>query len=250
MGTLGGNLCLDTRCRYFNQTHFWRGALGGCLKKEGLVCHVVPGGQRCVAAASNDTAAALLALEATIELVGPRGPRTVRGARLLHGRRHRQHDARAHDEIVVRVEVPVVHGRRASAYEKLRRRGAIDFPLLSVAASADVEDGVVTRLEVVVSALASRPRPVGAAHLAIGSAEASVAGCREEIASGALRECHAAPEHRRRRRMAARDGARPRAPRALPARPRPAGTTLIRLLVGALHPLVNAPCGTYDGGEN
>ena len=64
MGTLGGNLCLDTRCVYVNQTYFWRNALGFCLKKDGTVCHVVAGGQRCVAAASNDTAPVLLALEA------------------------------------------------------------------------------------------------------------------------------------------------------------------------------------------
>src|SRR5207245_4857879 len=71
MGTLGGNLCLDTRCVYINQSYFWRSALGYCLKKDGTVCHVVAGGQRCVAAASNDTAPVLLALAASVRTVSP-----------------------------------------------------------------------------------------------------------------------------------------------------------------------------------
>src|SRR6185369_13671175 len=80
MGTLGGNICLDTRCRYYNQTYFWRKALGFCLKKDGTVCHVVRGGSKCVAAASNDSAPALIALEAEIELLGPKGERRVPAA--------------------------------------------------------------------------------------------------------------------------------------------------------------------------
>src|SRR5580698_5687710 len=77
MGTLGGNICLDTRCRYYNQTYFWRKSLGYCLKKDGTVCHVVKGGAKCVAAASNDSAPALIALEAELLLLGPKGERTV-----------------------------------------------------------------------------------------------------------------------------------------------------------------------------
>ena len=73
MGTLGGNVCLDTRCRYYNQTYFWRKALGFCLKKDGTVCHVVKGGAKCVAAASNDSAPALIALEGEIALARPEG---------------------------------------------------------------------------------------------------------------------------------------------------------------------------------
>src|SRR5438309_8263968 len=77
MGTLGGNLCLDTRCVYINQTHFWRSALGFCLKKDGAACHVVVGGKNCVAAASNDTAPVLLAYGASVRLASPRGVREV-----------------------------------------------------------------------------------------------------------------------------------------------------------------------------
>src|SRR5204863_9206896 len=75
MGTLGGNLCLDTRCVYINQTYFWRNALGLCLKKDGTVCHVVAARQRCVAAASNDTAPVLPALGASVRIASPRGQR-------------------------------------------------------------------------------------------------------------------------------------------------------------------------------
>jgi len=78
MGTLGGNVCLNTRCVYVNQTHFWREALGYCLKKDGTACHVVKGGKRCVAAASNDTAPVLMTLGASLHVVGrERGPRDV-----------------------------------------------------------------------------------------------------------------------------------------------------------------------------
>ena len=77
VGTLGGNLCLDTRCVYYNQTYFWRKALGFCLKKDGTVCHVVQGGQRCVAAASNDTAPVLMTLGARVRIVGPTGVRDL-----------------------------------------------------------------------------------------------------------------------------------------------------------------------------
>ena len=162
MGTLGGNLCLDTRCRYFNQTYFWRAALGFCLKKDGSACHVVAGGQKCVAAASNDTAPALIALDAVIEL------ESVRGRRLVEAKSFYTADGIRNivlepDEIVTRVRVPFRAGRR-SAFDKLRRRNAIDFPLLSVAARADFEGSAIAALEVVVSALAARPRRLSAAQ--------------------------------------------------------------------------------------
>src|SRR5512135_2452726 len=76
-GTLGGNLCLDTRCTYYNQTEFWRGSLGYCLKKDGTVCHVTRTGRKCVAAHSADTPPVLLTLGAVLDLVSPRGRRSV-----------------------------------------------------------------------------------------------------------------------------------------------------------------------------
>src|SRR5262249_11154392 len=77
MGTIGGNVCLDTRCVYINQTYFWRHALGICLKKDGSKCHVVAGGRRCVAAASNDSAPVLMTLGATLHIAGAKGKREV-----------------------------------------------------------------------------------------------------------------------------------------------------------------------------
>jgi 4-hydroxybenzoyl-CoA reductase subunit beta len=162
MGTLGGNLCLDTRCRYYNQTYFWRSALGFCLKKDGTVCHVVAGGQKCVAAASNDTAPALIALEASVVLQSARGSRVLeaKGFYTADGIRN---TVREQGEIVTEVRVPIRPGRR-SGFDKLRRRNAIDFPLLSVAARADGAGGAVDAIDVVVSALAARPRRLVAAQ--------------------------------------------------------------------------------------
>ena len=77
MGTLGGNLCLETRCLWYNQSYFWRKSLGGCLKKDGPICHVAPGGKRCWAVWSGDTAPALITLDAEIEIAGPRGIRRL-----------------------------------------------------------------------------------------------------------------------------------------------------------------------------
>jgi 4-hydroxybenzoyl-CoA reductase subunit beta len=169
MGTLGGNLCLDTRCRFYNQTHFWRSALGFCLKKDGSVCHVVQGGQKCVAAASNDTAAAAIALGAVVLVAGPRGPRRVPAAEFWTANGV-ANTVLEEGELVVGLRVPLVNGRQ-SAYEKLRRRGAVDFPLLSIAVRLDVDGGLVTELDIVVSALAARPRRVVKANaLAVGVA--------------------------------------------------------------------------------
>lgn len=188
MGTLGGNVCLDTRCRYYNQTYFWRKSLGFCLKKDGTVCHVVKGGQRCVAAASNDSAPALIALGADIHVLGPKGERRV-GAEDFYTADGVKNTVLEPNEIVVRVSVPVASGRR-SAFEKLRRRGAIDFPLLSVAVRVDADandPALVDKAEVVVSALGARPRRVrGAAKLAPGSKPDAVA---EQLANAAYAEC-------------------------------------------------------------
>lgn len=188
MGTLGGNVCLDTRCRYYNQTYFWRKSLGFCIKKDGTVCHVVRGGSKCVAAASNDSAPALIALEATIHLLGPKGERRVPAAD-FYTADGVKNTVLEPGEIVVRVAVPVVSGRR-SAFEKLRRRGAIDFPLLSVAARADWDGEDRSRLrgvDVVVSALGARPRRVrAAAKVAPGT---PTSGLARSLAEAAFAEC-------------------------------------------------------------
>jgi 4-hydroxybenzoyl-CoA reductase subunit beta len=188
MGTLGGNICLDTRCRYYNQTYFWRRSLGFCLKKDGTVCHVVRGGQKCVAAASNDSAPVLIALGAEIQLLGPKGARRVRAAD-FYTADGIKNTVLESGEIVVRVAIPITPGRR-SAFEKLRRRGAIDFPLLSIAARADMTGpslDLIGDLDVVVSSLGARPRRLRAA-MAV-TAGTRVEGVASTVADGSFAEC-------------------------------------------------------------
>lgn len=168
MGTIGGNVCLDTRCTYYNQTRFWRGALGYCLKKDGTVCHVTKVGRKCVAAHSADTPPNLIALGASLTLTGPNGTRVIRASEFFvtDGIWNTRRTA---DEILTGITIPIVPGRR-SAYRKLRQRNSIDFPLLSVAVAADFEEsGTVKGLTGVVSALGARPRVLaGWPEVAVG----------------------------------------------------------------------------------
>jgi 4-hydroxybenzoyl-CoA reductase subunit beta len=146
---------------------------------------VVKGGAKCVAAASNDSAPALIALDAEIRILGPGGERRV-PARDFYTADGIKNTVLEPGEIVVRVAVPAVAGRR-SAFEKLRKRGAIDFPLLSVAARVDRVDGAVTAADVVVSALGARPRRLRAAAK-VGPGVA-VDGLVETLAQAAFAEC-------------------------------------------------------------
>ncbi len=185
MGTLGGNVCLDTRCVYYNQTYFWRAALGFCLKKDGTACHVVSSGKNCVAAASNDTAPALMVIDAEIVLHGPSGQRTL-SANEFYTADGIYNTVKRPDELVTFVRVPERPGRR-SAFEKLRRRGAIDFPLLNCAARIDRgEDGSVTGGDLVVSTLAARPKRIKAAARAGGPLDDATIGA---LAEAAYKQC-------------------------------------------------------------
>jgi 4-hydroxybenzoyl-CoA reductase subunit beta len=156
MGTLGGNLCLDTRCVYVNQTHFWRSALGYCLKKDGTVCHVVAGGKRCVAAASNDTAPVLLALGASVKTVSPRGERLL-PLRDFYSSDGIHNTVLAPDELLTEVRVPAAASARKQAFAKLRMRNAIDFPALNLAVALDLQGEEVRSVTLAVSAIAARP---------------------------------------------------------------------------------------------
>jgi 4-hydroxybenzoyl-CoA reductase subunit beta len=157
MGTIGGNVCLDTRCTYYNQTEFWRGALGYCLKKEGTVCHVTKVGKKCVAAHSADTPPVLMTVNATIDLIGPDGTRSE-PARDFFVSDGIWNSRRAPDELVTRIRIPILD-RRRTGYAKLRQRESIDFPLLTVAvASTFNDDGTIDDLTGVVTGLGSRPR--------------------------------------------------------------------------------------------
>lgn len=128
--TVGGNLCLDTRCVYYNQSHWWRKANGYCLKYRGDICHVAPKGNRCRAAFSGDLAPAFMALGAEAEIAGPGGTRMLPLAD-LYREDGADHLALEPGEILTRVTLPRRPGR--SAYVKLRQRGAIDFPLAGAA---------------------------------------------------------------------------------------------------------------------
>ena len=154
MGTLGGNLCLDTRCTYYNQNHEWRKAIDFCLKKDGEVCWVATASKRCVAVSSTDTAPALIALGAAVKLVSAQGEREVPLA-ALYNNDGIEYLTRRADEVLTQVTVP---SGWTSSYWKLRRRGAFDFPVLGVAVAARLaKDGTVEEARVALGAAASRP---------------------------------------------------------------------------------------------
>lgn len=156
MGTYGGNLLLDTRCNYYNQTYFWRRAIGFCMKKDGDICLVAPGSSRCWAASSTDTAPVTIALDAQVRLVGPHGERVI-PARELYNDDGIQYLSKAPDEILTEVIIPPAEGMK-SVYLKLRRRGSFDFPILGVAvALRQALDGTVTYAKIVMAAVQSYP---------------------------------------------------------------------------------------------
>jgi len=156
MGTIGGNLCLDTRCNYYNQNYEWRKAIDFCLKKDGGTCWVATSSPKCLAVSSTDTAPALLALGAQVTLVSADTTRRI-GATDLYQNDGLHYLTRKPTEILTTIHVPRLDGWR-STYWKLRRRGAFDFPVLSVAAAARIHaDGTVEAARLVLGAVASRP---------------------------------------------------------------------------------------------
>ncbi len=166
--TLGGNLNLDTRCRYVNQSDFWRSTIGGCLKADGVVCHVVPGGRRCVAAMSSDAAPAAIALNATAVLASTRGVRSV-PLEAYYKADGIYNTIRAPDELLVEVRIPLAQGPRRATYVKWRPRGSIDFPLVSVALSFDLDSaGAITSTRAVAGALGAKPRVVDQLDALVG----------------------------------------------------------------------------------
>ena len=160
-GTLGGNVCVDTRCNYYNQSYEWRKAVGFCMKKDGDICLVAPGSDRCWAVSSSDTAPVLWSLGATARLVGPAGARTV-PVSALYRDDGIEYLAKRPDEILTHVTLPPADGWD-SVYLKLRRRGSFDFPVLGVAVAVRRERDVVRDARVVLGAVASTPREAPAA---------------------------------------------------------------------------------------
>jgi 4-hydroxybenzoyl-CoA reductase subunit beta len=158
MGTIGGNLCLETRCRWYNQSHLWRTALGGCLKKDGPICHVAPGGQFCWAAWSGDSAPALFTLDAEIEIVGASGVRRI-ALREFYTNNGMDRIALRRGEILTSIHVPAHMAGRRGVYRKLRVRDSIDYPLAGVAVAMDVDASGTCR-DARIALTAVNPAPV------------------------------------------------------------------------------------------
>lgn len=157
MGTLGGNICLDTRCYWYNQSYFWRKSCNFCLKKDGDICHVAPGGKYCWAAYSGDTAPALLTLGASVKIVGARGERVValKDFFILDGI-EKYHLAT--NEIITEVIIPAASAGALGVYKKLRIRDSIDYPLAGVAVTARRnDDGTCQSAAVAITAVNPAP---------------------------------------------------------------------------------------------
>jgi 4-hydroxybenzoyl-CoA reductase subunit beta len=165
MGTLGGNLCLDTRCNYYDQTYEWRKSIDFCMKKDGRICWVATSSPTCLAVSSTDTAPALISLGASVRLVSASGERTANVAD-LYNNDGIHYLTRQPDEILADIRLPASSGWR-STYWKLRRRGSFDFPVLSVAAAAAFDGDTVKKARIVLGAVASRPIVANPSALAL-----------------------------------------------------------------------------------
>src|SRR5256885_147872 len=165
MGTLGGNVCVDTRCNYYNQSYEWRKAVGFCMKKDGAICLVAPGSPRCWAVSSSDTAPVLWSLGARVRLSSTAGERTI-PVEALYRDDGIEYLAKQPGEILTDVLLPAADGWR-SAYLKLRRRGSFDFPVLGVAVALRMDGRVVGEARIVLGAVASQPRPAPDAAAAL-----------------------------------------------------------------------------------
>jgi 4-hydroxybenzoyl-CoA reductase subunit beta len=168
-GTVGGNLCLDTRCVFYNQSAWWRAANGYCLKRGGDTCHVAPQGKRCHAAFSGDMAPALIVLGADVDIVSARGARRLPLAALYRD------DGAAHltlakDEFVVAIRVPPAPAGSASAYRKARVRGSFDFPLAGVAMALTLDGTRIASLKVALTGTNSHPLALAGTETLVGRA--------------------------------------------------------------------------------
>jgi len=157
-GTVGGNLCVDTRCNYYNMTYEWRKSIGFCLKKDGDICLVAPSSPRCWAVSSSDTAPAAMVLGASVVLVGPDGERELPVAELYRDDGI-EYLAKQPHEVVTAIRLPAPEGL-LTAYVKLRRRGSIDFPLAGAAVALTLDGPIVTGCRIALAAVASHPLEV------------------------------------------------------------------------------------------
>jgi len=168
MGTIGGNICLDTRCLWYNQSLTWRKGCGFCIKKDGDLCHVAPGGTKCWAAFSGDTPPALLCLQAEIEIAGPGGTRRIPLADFYTGLGDTYRKLQP-NELVTRVFIPASSAGYHGVYRKLRVRGSIDYPLAGVAVVMKRSNGHVSDVRVGITAVNPAPLLIkGASDLLVG----------------------------------------------------------------------------------
>ena len=159
MGTLGGNICLDTRCLWYNQSLLWRKSCGFCLKKDGDLCHVAPSSKICWAAFSGDTPPALLCLGVEVEIAGTNGVRRVPIAEFyVNDGIVRLHLSAS--EIVARICIPATSQGWHGSYEKLRVRGSIDYPLAGVAVALKFRQGRVEDARMAITAVNPAPHLV------------------------------------------------------------------------------------------
>jgi 4-hydroxybenzoyl-CoA reductase subunit beta len=156
-GTLGGNLCLDTRCLFYNQSEWWRQSNDYCMKERGDVCHVAPGGKRCFAAFSGDVAPAMLVYQAEIDVVGPNGKRRV-PLKDIYKNDGMDHLTLAPGELITTVHLPKSLAGCPSRYEKARIRGSVDFPLAGVAVRLKMDGNKVK--EFAISLTGVNPIPI------------------------------------------------------------------------------------------
>ncbi len=166
MGTIGGNLLLDTRCNYYDQNYEWRKGINFCLKKDGDVCWVAPGSSKCWAVQSSDLVPVMVAIGAKFRLVSTLGERIIDAAGFYNDDGIDYLKKRP-DELLVDIHLPPLNGWRAS-YQKLRRRGAFDFPVLGVAAYVQTDiDDVVSKARIVLGGIAPSPVVVDEAEQAL-----------------------------------------------------------------------------------
>ena len=201
MGTLGGNICLDTRCLWYNQSLTWRKGCGFCIKKDGDLCHVAPGGTKCWAVFSGDTPPALLCLNAEIEIAGPAGVRRIPLREFYTGIGDAYRKLQS-QELLTRVFLPGACADYRGVYRKLRIRGSIDYPLAGVAVALKRSNGEVSDARLAITAVNPAPMLVkGAREILAGkSVDDKLAGAVGELAAKTAKPLTTSaltPEYRR-----------------------------------------------------
>jgi 4-hydroxybenzoyl-CoA reductase subunit beta len=199
MSTIGGNICLDTRCLWYNQSLAWRKSCGFCIKKDGDLCHVAPGGAKCWATFSGDTPPALLCLDAQIEIASASSTRRIplRDFYTGEGDAYRKLQP---EELVTRVFLPRTSAGYRGAYRKLRIRGSIDYPLAGVAVALKKTNGHIEDLRIGLTAVNPAPILVNVDKLkeeGFGQEQAEAAGELAARTAKPLTTSALTPEYRR-----------------------------------------------------